>query len=108
MKVQLRSQLLFSTVGAHTEYHYLPEAAPVKVMFTSFEDFREAPADYFDRVLDFYGIDRSLFAAEADAEVVHLRKGEKDEWREVFSTGQRKRAWGMLSGPLADAFGWKP
>ena len=84
------------------------EAAPVKVMFTSFEDFREAPADYFDRVLDFYGIDRSLFAAEADAEVVHLRKGEKDEWREVFSTGQRKRAWGMLSGPLADAFGWKP
>lgn len=82
--------------------------APVEVMFTSFESFRRHPAKYYEQVLDFHGIDRSTFAAEAEADVVHLRKGETEEWREVFSTAQRKRAWGSLSGPLADAFGWQP
>ncbi|MEE8501813.1 MAG: hypothetical protein V3S23_03775 [Kiloniellales bacterium] len=81
---------------------------PISVLFMSFEKFRAEPAGYFERVLEFYGVPRERFAAEAQAEVVHLRKGEIDEWRGVFTEAQRRRAWDSIPGDLAEAFGWRP
>lgn len=82
-----------------------PAAGP-KVLFASFEDFRVAPDDYFDRVLGFFEIPREAFAAEAEAEVVHLRKGMTEEWREVFSDSQKAAAWRAIPDELAERLGW--
>ena len=82
-------------------------AQPMRVLFLSFEEFRVDPDAYFDRVLAFHDIDRALFAADSEAEVVHLRKGLLDEWRGVFSAAQQKRAWDAIPPELAERFGWR-
>jgi hypothetical protein len=79
----------------------------MSVMFLSFEQFRTNPNAYFDRVLGFYGIAKDLFAAAAEAETVHLRKGQVDEWRGVFSAAQQQRAWDRIPADMAAAFGWE-
>ncbi|RMD62637.1 MAG: hypothetical protein D6826_06905 [Alphaproteobacteria bacterium] len=81
--------------------------APVAVLFESFEDFRTEPDAYFRRVLDFYGIAPEEFAADAEAKVVHLRKGQIDEWRSVFSADQKRRAWQHIPADMAADFGWE-
>lgn len=101
--------------------HYLPLAVdfmrgwqriaadpekPVDVLFQTFEDFRSDPDAYFARVLAFYDIDPAAFAADAEAEVVHLRKGALDEWREVFTPEQKRRANDAVGADLLEAFGW--
>ncbi|MFQ5773834.1 MAG: tetratricopeptide repeat protein [Kiloniellaceae bacterium] len=80
---------------------------PVSVLFLSFESFRTRPEAYFTQALDFYGIPRDRFAADAEAEVVHLRKGQLDEWRSVFTEAQRRRAWELIPKDMAEAFGWE-
>ena len=81
---------------------------PVSVLFLSFEQFRTEPARYFERALEFYRVPPERFAAEAEAEVVHLRKGQTDEWRSVFTEAQRARAWELIPDDMAEAFGWRP
>jgi hypothetical protein len=81
-------------------------AQPIQVMFQSFELFRAEPRRYFDEVLAFCAVDPALFAIEAEAEIVHLRKGLVDEWRTVFSKDQAARAWRLIPDDLADGFGW--
>lgn len=79
----------------------------LEVRFLSFEHFLAEPEAYLAEVLDFFEIDRGRFAAESEAEVVHLRKGQTDEWREVFSTAQQGRAWELLPRAMAERFGWQ-
>ena len=101
--------------------HYLPVAIqfmrgwtelrqnreqPIDVLFLTFEQFRTDPEGYFTSVLDFYGIAPERFAAEAEAEVVHLRRGLIDEWREVFTHEQQERAWRQIPADMAETFGW--
>jgi len=81
---------------------------PVSVLFSSFEQFRREPEAYFGRVLDFYGIAGDRYAAAAEAEVVHLRKGRVDEWRSVFTAAQQARAWERIPADMAADFGWEP
>lgn len=81
---------------------------PLSVLFLSFEQFRTEPARYFERALEFYRVPPERFAAEAEAEVVHLRKGQTDEWRGVFTEAQRERAWQLIPDDMAEAFGWRP
>lgn len=84
-----------------------PKSA-MDALFMSFELFRTEPDAYFERVLAFYDIPRERFAFDAEAEVVHLRKGRIDEWREVFTAEQRRRAWSYIPEDLAAALGWEP
>jgi tetratricopeptide (TPR) repeat protein len=81
-------------------------ARPIDILFQTFESFRTEPDAYFARTLDFYGIDKSFFAEDAEAEVVHLRKGALDEWREVYADEQQRRANAIVGPDLLDAFGW--
>jgi tetratricopeptide (TPR) repeat protein len=81
---------------------------PLAVQFMSFESFIRDPDGYFARALAFYDIPKSAFAADAEAETVHLRKGETDEWRGVFTQAQRERAWALIPPDMAEAFGWEP
>ncbi len=80
----------------------------IEIRFLTFEEFKRDPADYYARVLEFLDIDAAMFAADANAEVVHLRKGETDEWRGTFKPIQRDRAWDKIPPPLAKRFGWPP
>lgn len=80
---------------------------PIEVLFLTFEQFLAEPERYFERILEFYGIDRAAFAAEAEAEVVHLRRGLVDEWREAFTPAQQARAWRHIPAELAEAYGWR-
>ncbi len=40
--------------------------------------------------------------------MVHLRKGQTEEWRGVFTEAQRARAWELIPDDMAKAFGWRP
>ncbi len=82
------------------------ESTP-RVQFMTFESFLRDPKDYFARVLAFCEIDPARFESEAEAEVVHLRKGRIDEWREVFSPAQQRRAWELIPKDMAGRFGWE-
>lgn len=78
----------------------------IAVLFRSFETFRVDPDSYFQPLLEFYGLDPAIFVADAEAEVVHLRKGLLEEWREVFSEGQKRRAWRKLPASLIELCDW--
>jgi hypothetical protein len=80
----------------------------LEVLFLDFETYRTAPRDYIVRVLAFYGIapDRYREREGEAAEVVHLRKGALQEWREVFTPEQARRAWQRMPEALAARFGW--
>lgn len=80
----------------------------LRVKIQSFELFLSEPEKYFAEALDFYDIDPSLFAADAEAETVHLRKGMTDEWRGVFTRKQSERAWELMPRDMAKHFGWQP
>ena len=80
--------------------------AGLAVDFQTFEAFRADPDAYFGRVLDVYGLDRNTHAVAREAEDVHLRKGAVDEWREVFTPAQKKKAAAALGAPLRDRFDW--
>lgn len=84
-----------------------PDAA-VQVLFMTFEQFRTAPESYFEQILSFYDIDPAAYRSDAEAKVVHLRKGQVDEWREAMSSAQRKRAWKAIPKDMAARFGWEP
>lgn len=83
-------------------------AEGIKVLFMDFETFRRSEEGYLERVLDFYGIPRERWQASRSeqAEVVHLRKGEIDEWRRVFTPEQQAAAWAAIPAALSDRFGW--
>lgn len=83
-----------------------PGGVAVKLM--TFEAFKADPGGYFDAVLEFYEIDRALYASDAEAEVVHLRKGTVDEWRGVFTPEQSARAWQQIPAAMAEEFDWRP
>jgi hypothetical protein len=86
-------------VAAHAE-------SPFQVGFLTFEEFRTDPDSYFAKALDCLGAPHAAFAANAEAETVHLRKGALDEWREALDKRQREAAWAQLPAEMAADFGW--
>ncbi|MEM7223040.1 MAG: hypothetical protein AAF495_08695 [Pseudomonadota bacterium] len=81
--------------------------SPVEVRFLTFESFLKAPDDYIQNVLSLYDIDPKHFRAEAESKIVHLRKGQTDEWRSVFTVSQQERAWSLIPDDMAARFGWQ-
>ena len=79
---------------------------PVRIKPMTFESFLADADAYFSEMLAFFEIDPGKYAADAEAEVVHLRRGAVDEWRDVFSASQRDRAWSALPKRLADRYEW--
>jgi hypothetical protein len=79
----------------------------IDVQFFTFEHFLEAPDTYFKDAFAFLGLDPAQFNADAEAEIVHLRRGEIEEWREIFSIEQKNRAWHALPADLAETHGWR-
>lgn len=80
---------------------------PISALFLSFEAYQSEPERYCEAVLDFYGIDHQFFDASRESEVVHLRKGQSEEWRQVLSAEQQARAYDLIPKDMAERFGWQ-
>jgi len=80
----------------------------IEVKFLSFEFFRTDADAYVREVLDFYEIPQETFATDSQSEDVHYRRGELEEWREVLTREQARRAWNRIPKDLAKRFGWRP
>ncbi len=100
LPIQIRFLAGWQDIAARTQ-------PPLSVLFMSFETFRTEPDSYFAQALDFYDIPRASFAADAEAETVHLRQGETQEWRHVFTEARRKRAWEAIPPEMAREFAWE-
>lgn len=79
---------------------------PLNVKPMTFEAFLTDPDSYFSDILAFYGLDAARFAADAESETVHMRRGAADEWRDVYDEPLRDRAWQAIPRSLADRYNW--
>jgi hypothetical protein len=80
-----------------------------RMLFTSFESFRESREKFLTGVLGFYGAQparaRDILNG-LDIKSANFRKGEVDEWREVMSGRQRDRINRYLPDSLLERFSW--
>lgn len=87
-----------------------------EVLVIQYEDLVVDEVAYFRKMLDFYGIDRSLWTHKpftpAPAEdplhegQYHFRNRRTDEWRDAFSPEQLDKACEMMPQRLMERFGW--
>ncbi|MEO1192703.1 MAG: tetratricopeptide repeat protein [Pseudomonadota bacterium] len=102
--------------------HYLPlqidwvrgwieagKGTDIEVLFLDFEGFKSDENAYFSQVLRFFAIDPQAFRQDlsAQAETVHLRRGETDEWRGAMNSKQQARAAALLPDVMVERFGWQ-
>lgn len=80
-----------------------------RILWTTFEEFVGDNQAFFWRIVDFFGLEQgSLQFPELRREQVgHFRKGEKNEWRTVFSAEQRHRATEMIPLEIRQRFAWE-
>jgi len=79
------------------------------ILFTRYEDLVEDSEKYFNEILDFYGIKKSIFKFPAKPkfqENTHNRKGEIDEWKSVFTPEQAEKACSMIPEKIYKLFKW--
>jgi len=74
----------------------------------TFERFVTDRSAYLGELLDVYGLAAFHEAAIEQASTIHWRRGRVDEWREVLSADQRRRASETLPAALGRRFGWAP
>ncbi len=87
---------------------YAESSREVSVLFTRYEDFVDNQAEFFARIVDFYNIDQSLFNLRVPAKTIenNYRRGEKSEWKTVFSLEQRDMATNLIGPELLKRFNW--
>ncbi len=80
-----------------------------EIALGTYEAFLDDPTAYLRSILAHFGIDAAAYdhTAAAAAESVHLRRGRKEEWREVFTARQRRRTAALLDPELCRRYGWK-
>ena len=80
----------------------------IRILWTTFDELIRDEQGFFDRILEFYGIPRELFAfVPAEKSIKYnFRVGRADEWREVFTAEQQRAAGAMIGKDLLDRFGW--
>jgi hypothetical protein len=82
----------------------------LRILLTRFEDFKVDQKKYFQKILDFYNIDKDagrFVKKEKPKEgQMHFRKGLTNEWQSVFSKEQIQRANEIVPRRLIERFGW--
>ena len=79
------------------------------VLVTEFSAMKDNPRGLFEEILAFYGIPSDDFCFPEQPKKRHdrhYRKGEKNEWKRVFSKQQQAVASALLPDSLCDRFGW--
>ena len=88
-----------------------------KILFTTYEDFVVDENAHWDRVIEFFEIEKSLWTFEPFlpdppenpehfAGKCHFRTAKIDGWREEFTADQRDRACAQMPDRLLGRFGW--
>lgn len=78
-----------------------------EILFTTFEEMVADQTTFFNRILDFYGIDRDLFTPpEAKRGVSNYRKGDTHTWRKIMTPSQQRRAAEIVPAWLIERFNW--
>ena len=78
---------------------------------TSYEEFHEGPLEHVARLARFFSAPEPVMPY---AEAVppdpyrNLRPEEIEEWRNVMSPDQQRRAWLRLPPAMIERFGWSP
>ena len=78
----------------------------------TFEEFVADRDTYVDRLIAAYGgdpirFDRTAALADATGKDFHRRKGQTDEWRDVFTPAQIERVNRDMRDEFFEKFGWK-
>ena len=77
------------------------------LLLTRYEDFIADAAGFYQRLLDFYGLQPlsdAMVGYTPPPGYLNFRKGEPEEWREVFSPAQRAYAEALLPERLVAFF----
>lgn len=80
-----------------------------KILFTRYEELVEKPEKYFTKILEFYGFKQSSFdfpETPKFTEKSHYRKGEIDEWKEIFTSEQADKAFSMMPEKVENFLNW--
>ncbi|MBI3258639.1 MAG: sulfotransferase domain-containing protein [Ignavibacteriae bacterium] len=86
------------------------EKGDLLIKFTTYEDFLENEDAFYEKILEFYNIPFSKFKKvniPKDSSL-HFRKGEKEEWRSVFTEKQQQWVTAQMPEMLFDLFPWEP
>lgn len=92
---------------------WLGAGTELDIHYSTFEEYVTDEAAFIERYLAYYGAPREHFnlahATQRQAGTdYHLRRGEIDEWREVFPKDVVARLTSLLPNALAERFGWRP
>ena len=80
----------------------------INILFTRYEDFQKDNEAFLLKILEFFDIPIDTFYRETRIErKPHFRKGQTNEWREVFTAEQAARATEMMTDRILERFGWE-
>jgi hypothetical protein len=84
------------------------DGGKVEALITTFDDLLADEEAFFDRILNYYGIPREKFTHPhlAKDAAVNFRKGDPNEWREVFTAEQKRRCRAMIPDWMMARFCW--
>lgn len=94
----------------------------IEVLITQFKDFKADSTNYFKGILDFYQIPHQHFTFPQSTPATegsmygdnpnknqsnfHFRKGTLNEWMDIMTLEQKKRATAFIPSDLLERFGW--
>ena len=77
------------------------------ILLTTYRELKENPEAFFARILDFYDITgKQVTLPQLEKGQLHFRKGETDEWRQVFTPAQIECAGKSIPEYLRERFLW--
>ncbi|MGR3911715.1 MAG: sulfotransferase domain-containing protein [Candidatus Rhabdochlamydia sp.] len=81
----------------------------IPILITSYEDFSDAGALFFDKIFHFYSIPPKAISLckLPKTSYYHFRKGTKNEWKTALSIEQQKRIEKIIPDEFFDFFGWE-
>lgn len=81
----------------------------MKILVTTYDELIQDELKLYDRILAFYSIPTKYFKfiKPAKDSAVYFRKGDPNEWSEVFTPEQKLRIAAIVPDELLDRFGWK-
>ena len=88
--------------------NYVDNGGTLKVHFSSYEDLVSNEDSFMKNLLDFYSIPHNLFRHTPAEKIIdnNYRKGEKNEWVEVYSEKQKQEAKSIIGADLLNRFNW--
>lgn len=80
----------------------------LKILLTTYEELLTDELKLYHKILAFYGIpqDRFVYAPINKDRKVHYRKGDPNEWRQVFTEQQKQKIASIIPKELLQRFNW--